>query len=99
MNKKLISFVVPAYREEKNISLFYDEFKKTFTNLQEKYDYELIFVNDGSPDETWAEILKICEMDKNVKGINLSRNFGHQAALTAGYTNALGDAIISMDAD
>jgi glycosyltransferase, family 2 len=46
MNKKLISFVVPAYREEKNIPLFYDEFKKTFVNLQEKYDYELIFVND-----------------------------------------------------
>ena len=75
MNKKLISFVVPAYREEKNISLFYCEFKKTFTNLEKKYDYELIFVNDGSPDETWAEILKICEIDENVKGINLSRNF------------------------
>ena len=99
MNKKLISFVVPAYREEKNISLFYDEFKKNFANLEKKYDYELIFVNDGSPDKTWEEILKICEIDENVKGINLSRNFGHQAALTAGYTNALGDAIISMDAD
>jgi glycosyltransferase, family 2 len=46
MNKKLISFVVPAYREEKNISLFYDEFKKIFANLEKKYDYELIFVND-----------------------------------------------------
>ncbi len=75
MNKKLISFVVPAYREGKNISLFYDEFKKIFANLEKKYDYELIFVNDGSPDETWAEILKICEIDENVKGINLSRNF------------------------
>ena len=99
MNKKLISFVVPAYREEKNISLFYDEFKKTFTNLEKKYDYELIFVNDGSPDETWAEILKICEIDENVKGINLSRNFWKEIALTAGIEHSLGDAVITIDAD
>lgn len=99
MNKKLISFVVPAYREEKNISLFYDEFKKTFTNLQEKYDYELIFVNDGSPDETWAEILKICEIDENVKGINLSRNFWKEIALSAWVENAAWDAVVTTDAD
>ena len=66
MSKKLISFVVPAYREEKNIPLFYDEFKKTFFDLQEKYDYELIFVNDWSPDKTWEEILRLCEIDENV---------------------------------
>lgn len=99
MNKKLISFVVPAYREEKNIPLFYDEFKKTFVNLQEKYDYELIFVNDWSPDKTWEEILKLCKIDENVKGINLSRNFWKEIALSAWVENAAWDAVVTTDAD
>ncbi|MBS9775213.1 glycosyltransferase family 2 protein [Candidatus Gracilibacteria bacterium] len=99
MPKKLISFVIPAYKEEKNVPLLYKELISSFHKIQEKYDYEIIFVNDGSPDDTWQEIQKLCEQDKNVIGINLSRNFGHQAALTAGYSQAEGDLIISMDGD
>lgn len=97
-SKKLISLVIPAYREEKNIPLIYQQITQTLLSIK-KYDFEIIFVNDGSPDTTWLEIEKLCEQDTRVKGINLSRNFGHQAALTAGYEIAQGDAVISMDAD
>ena len=99
MSKKLISVVIPAYNEEKNIPLIYQELKKVLWTISEKYDYEIIFVNDGSKDNTWEEIKKIALEDKNVKWINLSRNFGHQAALTAGLEKASWDVIVSMDCD
>ena len=97
--KKLLSIVIPAYNEEKNIPLIYEELKKVLEKIKEKYDYEIIFVNDWSKDNTWEEIVKLAEKDKNVKGINFSRNFGHQAALTAWLENAKWDVIVSMDAD
>ena len=78
----LLSIVIPAYREEKNISYIYEELIRVLDTLT-GYDYEIVFVNDGSPDRTWQEIEKLCEIDRRVKGVNLSRNFGHQAALTA----------------
>lgn len=95
---KLLSIVIPAYREEKNISYIYSELVPILSTL-EWYDYEIIFVNDGSPDKTWQEIEKLCESDTRVKWINLSRNFGHQAALTAWLDIARWDAVVSMDAD
>jgi cellulose synthase/poly-beta-1,6-N-acetylglucosamine synthase-like glycosyltransferase len=64
--KKLISLVIPAYREEKNISLIYAEIKKVLVVIT-KYDFEIIFVNDGSPDATWFEIEKLCVSDDRVK--------------------------------
>jgi len=99
MEKKLISVVIPAYREEKNIPLIYVELKTILKTIKEKYKYEIIFVNDWSYDNTWDEIEKLCVEDKNVKGINLSRNFGHQWALTAGLEYAIWDIIVSMDCD
>ncbi|PID83992.1 glycosyltransferase [Candidatus Gracilibacteria bacterium] len=99
MDKKLISFVIPAYSEEKNIALLYKELILNFEKISDTYKYEIIFVNDGSPDNSWEEINKLCKKNKNVVGINLSRNFGHQGALTAGYTKAKGESIISMDCD
>lgn len=74
MSKKLLSIVIPAYREEKNISYIYKELLLVLVDLMH-YDYEIIFVNDGSPDLTWLEIEKLCENDIRVKGVNLSRNF------------------------
>jgi glycosyltransferase involved in cell wall biosynthesis len=59
LKKKLISLVIPAYREEKNIPLIYTEIQKTLLNIT-KYDFEIIFINDGSPDTTWLEIEKLC---------------------------------------
>jgi len=82
MPTKKISLVIPAYKEEKNIALMYQETKQTLLSSK-KYNFEIIFINDGSTDNTWQEIQKLCKKNSNIKGINLSRNFGHQAALTA----------------
>jgi polyisoprenyl-phosphate glycosyltransferase len=95
---QLLSIVIPAYREEKNISFIYNELVAVFNELPQ-YDFEIVYVNDGSPDGTWKEIEKLCESDTRVKGINLSRNFGKELALTAGLEYASGDAIITIDAD
>jgi len=97
-NKQLISLVIPAYKEEKNIPLIYEEIQETLISIK-KYDFEIIFVNDGSPDTTWLEIHKLCESDKRVKWINLSRNFGKEICLTAGIEHAAWDAVITLDGD
>lgn len=96
---KNISLIIPAYREEKNISLIYWALKKILSSISDKYNYEIIFINDWSNDFTWNEILKIAKKEDKVKWINLSRNFWHQQALTAWYMKASWDLIISMDAD
>lgn len=96
---KKISIIIPAYREEKNISLVYTATKKIMSSIWEFYDYEIIFVNDWSSDNTWIEIIKLANEDKRVKAINLSRNFWHQQALSAWYMEASWDLIISMDCD
>ncbi len=66
MSSQLLSIVIPAYREEKNISYIYSELIPVLATLQ-GYDYEIIFVNDGSPDHTWQEIERLCESDNRVK--------------------------------
>ena len=63
------------------------------------YDWELIVVDDGSVDESWSTICKLAEMDRRVKALRLSRNFGHQLALTAGLEASTGDVIVSLDSD
>jgi len=96
---KKISIIIPAYREEKNIFFVYSALRKILSSIWDNYDYEMIFVNDGSSDNTWIEILKLANENKRVKAINLSRNFWHQQALSAWYMQASWDLIISMDAD
>lgn len=98
MDKKLISIVLPAYKEEKNIPIIYKELKKVLENISD-YDFEIIFVNDWSPDKTWKEIEKLAKDDKIVKWINLSRNFGKEVAMTAGLENSIWDAVITLDWD
>lgn len=95
---KLISIVIPAYREEKNIPLIYDELVAILHPLK-WYDYEIIFVNDGSPDRTWQAIERLCDKDTRVRWVNLSRNFGKELALTAWLESTEGDAVITLDAD
>lgn len=97
MSKRLISVVLPSYNEEENVPLIYDELLK-YIDVK-KFDYEFIFVNDGSSDDTWGQIKKLSCRDRNVKGICFSRNFGHFAALEAGLNRSSGEAIIMMDAD
>lgn len=99
MSKKLISIVLPSYMEEKNISIIYKELQKILSKIGEKYDYEIIYVNDWSLDNTWLEIVKICDVDKNVIWINFSRNFGKEIALTAWVEKSSWDAVITIDVD
>lgn len=91
------SFIVPAYNEEKNIPALYERIYTLMKKISGSW--ELIFINDGSIDKTEKVLNELSEKDKNVKFINLSRNFGHQAALSAGLKFASGEAVISMDCD
>lgn len=98
----LISIIVPVYNEEKNIPLFFEEFKKINDLLKEKYSFELIFVNDCSSDNSLQELYKIDTSNNTnilIKIIDFARNFGKEIALTAGIENAVGDAILMIDAD
>lgn len=98
MEKKKITLVIPMYYEEKVANECYKRVKENLDKL-ENYDYEIIFVNDGSKDKTLSILEEIAAKDKNVKVLSFSRNFGHQAAVTAGLQCVTGDAIVIMDAD
>lgn len=90
-----LSIIVPAYNESANIA----ELHKQLTNTLGEYNRQILFVDDGSTDNT-VEVLKaLCQTDSSVSFISLSRNFGHQQALKAGFDHAIGDAVICMDAD
>jgi dolichol-phosphate mannosyltransferase len=96
---KLISIIIPAYNEEKNIPLVYVELKKIFQGYANKYAFEIFFVNDGSKDGTMREIEKLAQNNPDVKYIDFSRNFGKEIATTAGLNNCSGDACMMIDAD
>ena len=95
---KKISVIVPMYFEEAVVSECYKRLKEVLTNLND-YNYEIIFVDDGSRDQTLSILEKIAMVDKNIKVISFSRNFGHQAAVQAGLKLSSGDAVIIIDAD
>jgi glycosyltransferase involved in cell wall biosynthesis len=93
----MLSIILPAYNEEENIEVIYERIKNVLTGSE--YKYEIIFVDDGSTDNTERNILNLIQTDKAVKLISFSRNFGHQSALIAGYSNCNGDAAITLDCD
>jgi dolichol-phosphate mannosyltransferase len=93
-----VSIVIPVYNEENNLAELYKQLKFVLeTKL--KVTYEIIFVDDGSKDSSWNIIVDLYSQNNNVKGIKLSRNFGHQQALKAGLDYSIGKAVISMDSD
>ena len=96
--RSFLSIVVPCYNESEVIGLFYREIRSVLETVA-GLDYELIFVDDGSSDTTLDQLNSIAENDPAVRVCSLSRNFGHQIALTAGLDAAAGDAVIMMDAD
>ena len=96
---KKISIVVPMYYEEKVAEECYKRLSEVLKTLEDKYEHEIIFVNDGSKDKTLEILENITNIDKSVKVISFSRNFGHQAAVTAGLQYVTGDAIVIIDAD
>jgi dolichol-phosphate mannosyltransferase len=94
----LVSLVVPAFRESGNIPLLHGRIAEVMQATAFRR-WELILIDDGSPDATWSVIAALSADDPRVKGIRLSRNFGHQYALMAGLEMAAGDAVIMMDGD
>lgn len=96
--KKLVTYIFPIYNESGNIDLLYSTIDKLISK-NPKYDYELIFINDGSKDDSLELLITIQKSDKRVTVIDFSRNFGHQIAVTAGIDHARGDAMIIMDSD
>ncbi|MBK5283949.1 MAG: glycosyltransferase family 2 protein, partial [Bacteroidia bacterium] len=91
------SIVIPVYNEEGNIEVLCQSLVELFKQIGGKY--EIIFVDDGSADRSFEIIKEISGRDGAVRGMALSRNFGHQVALTAGLEQSLGDVVIMMDAD
>ena len=94
---RLLSIVVPAYNEEEALPLFYEQLREVLDELPDAY--EIIFVNDGSSDKTGEIIEGFAAENPSVRTVHFSRNFGHQAALSAGLQQAEGDYTISMDGD
>jgi dolichol-phosphate mannosyltransferase len=92
-----LSVVSPVYRGEKMLSELVERIHKAISPLTD--NYEIVLVNDCSPDNSWERISEICAVDKKVKGINLSRNFGQPYAITAGLTYAKGNYIAVIDCD
>lgn len=95
---KKVSLVIPMYYEEEVVEECYKRVIDVLTSLKD-YEYEIVFINDGSRDKTLEILEKIAKEDKNVKVISFSRNFGHQCAVTAGLKYTTGDAVVIIDAD
>ena len=99
MEKKKVSLVIPMYYEEEVVNECYEKVSNVLKGLEDTYDYEIIFVNDGSKDKTLEILEEIAKKDEKAKIVSFSRNFGHQAAVTAGLKEVTGDAIVIIDAD
>lgn len=96
--KKTVSYIFPIFNEGGNIQLLYTTIDKLLRK-NKSYNFELIFVNDGSKDDSLDQLIAIQKKDSRIVVINFSRNFGHQIAVTAGLDHATGDAVIIMDSD
>lgn len=96
---KKISVVIPMYYEEQVAEECYERVSKVLYDLRDSYDYEILFINDGSKDNTLSILGNIAKEDRKIKVISFSRNFGHQAAVTAGLKFATGDCVVIIDAD
>ena len=97
-----ISFVIPCYRSEKTVEIVIDEIRQRMSELEKKGrkdSYEIVLVNDCSPDNVWSVIKRLSEENDDITGICLAKNFGQHAALMAGYAHATGDYVVSLDDD
>ena len=97
LNKNKLSIITPVYGCCKSINSLYERLNKSLSTITN--DFEIIMVNDSSPDNAWEAIKELAKKDDRVKGINLSRNFGQHKAITAGLDYAKGDWIVVMDCD
>ena len=95
---KKVSFVIPCYNSSKTIGKVIEEIKETMKQLV-KYEYEIVLVNDCSPDNTFEVIECLCKENNNICGINLAKNFGQHGALMAGFHQVTGDILVCLDDD
>lgn len=92
-----ISIIIPCYGSEATIQAVVEEVVETLK--QRENDYEIVLVNDCSPDNVWKKIKELCDKNYKIKGISLAKNFGQHSALMAGYRHSTGEVVISMDDD
>lgn len=95
---KKLSYVIPCYCSENTIANVVDEIANTMQH-EPNYSYEIILVNDCSPDDTWEAICRLVKENKNIVGINFTKNFGQHAATMAGYRHVTGDIVVTLDDD
>ena len=98
-DKKLISFVVPVFNEQENIEPFLDALDGETEKLTERYDFDILFTDNHSTDDTFGILSAHAEKDKRIRVIRFSRNFGYQRSILTAYANARGDAAIQLDCD
>ena len=99
LEKRKISLVSPFYNEEKGVQAFFNRINEVFASLADRYDLEVIAINDGSRDQTFEELVKAKANNDYLTVVDLSRNFGKEAAISAGLDFATGDAVIPIDSD
>jgi glycosyltransferase involved in cell wall biosynthesis len=96
---KRLSFVIPVYRNERAVTLTYEQIRRVCTAELARYAYEIVFVDDGSDDGSLKELLSIRASDPNVRVVSFTRNFGQMAAILAGLKQASGDVVVQLSAD
>ena len=96
---KIVSFCIPCYKSEQTLTKVVDEIRTSMEELSDKYEYEIILVNDASPDGTFNVICKLADTYPNITGIDLAKNFGQHAALMAGFAHVSGDILVCLDDD
>ncbi len=94
-----ISIVVPCYNEQEVIEIFYKELMRVISKFKDKYFYEIIFIDDGSKDNTLKILKELRKENENIKIISFSRNFGKESAVYAGLSNSIGELVVLMDSD
>ncbi|MFO0807014.1 MAG: glycosyltransferase family 2 protein [Gemmataceae bacterium] len=99
VRQPLLSIVCPAYEEQEVLPHFHEALCESLESIRNEYRLEIVYVDDGSRDRTLEVLRTIAESDRRVRFLSLSRNFGHQAALTAGLESARGEAVVTLDSD
>ena len=96
---KKVSVCIPCYKSEQTLTKVVDEIRTSMQEISDKYEYEIILVNDASPDGTFNVISKLVDTYPNITGIDLAKNFGQHAALMAGFAHVTGDILVCLDDD